>query len=233
MTQLSDLLKPPTPNEDAEQQYLSRSSVYNYLNGISTISNASKTNNADFNTLGPGGLTPTTQTDGDNHEFMSQWFVVGAGVATYTLTPTVYPANSGIISASPYFVHAVISGYLGTGLYFYQRQLNTLRLYQSSYITMTVNATNNGSNTIKMRAAINSFYNPSSNLTLGAAIFLKPGENTVSSTLSLLNIRNQTVGSGSYTEFRLLFDDLGTTHAANIDFHAIKAEFGTISTPLY
>lgn len=233
MTEFSDLLKPTTPTDDNQQQYLFRSSVYNFLSGISTISNVSKTNNADFTTLGPGGLTPTTQASGDNAQFMSQWFVVGAGVATYTLTPTVYPANSGIISASPYFVHAAISGYLGTGLYFYQRQLNTLRLYQSSHITITVNATNNGSNTVKLRAAINSFYNPSSNLVQGAAIFLQPGENTISSTLSLLGIRNQTVGAGSYTEFRVLFDDLGATHAANIDFHKIKAEFGTISTPLY
>lgn len=233
MTQFSDLLKPPTPQDNEEQQYLSRSSVYSFLNGISTISNVSKINNADFSTLGPSGLTPTTQADGDNAQFMNEWFVVGAGVATYSLTPTVYATNSGIISASRYFVNAVVSAYAGTGLYFYQRQLNTLRLYQSSYITMTVNATNNQSNTVKMRAAINSFYNPSSNLVQGAAIFLKPGENTVSSTLSLMNIRNQTVGAGGYTEFRLLFDDLGSGGNANIDFHSIKAEFGTISTPLY
>jgi len=233
MTYLSDLLKQPTPTDNQDQQYLIRSAVYSFLSGISTISNVSKINNPDFSTLGPSGMTATTQADGDNAQFMDQWFVVGSGVATYSLTPTLYPANSGIISASRYFVNAVVSGYLGTGLYFYQRQLNTLRLYQSSYITITVNATNKGTNTIKMRSAINSFYNPSSNLVQGAAIFLQPGENTVSSTLSLMNIRNQTVGAGSYTEFRLLFDDLGTTHTANIDFHAIKAEFGTISTPLY
>lgn len=233
MTQLSDLLKPPSPDENDQQQYLFRSSVYNFLRGISTISNLSKTNNADFSTLGPGGLTPTTQAAGNNAQFMDKWFVVGAGVATYTLTPTVYPTNSEIVSASQYFVHVVISGYAGTGLYFYQRQLNTLRLYQSSYITITIDATNNLTNTIKLRSAIESFYNPSSQLIQGSAIFLEPGTSKISSTLSLMSIRNQIIGAGSYTEFRLMFDDLGPGNNANINLHSIKAEFGTISTPLY
>lgn len=233
MTQLSNLLKPTTPEDNSDQQYLYRSSVYNFLNGISTISNLSKTNNADFSVLGPSGITPTTQAAGDDAEFMNDWFVVGASLAIYTLTPTIYAPNSPIISASPYFVHTAISSYSGIGLYFYQRQLDTLRLYQSSYITITINATNNLSNTIKLRTAIYSFFNPSDQLTQGATMFLQPGTSTISATVSLTSIRNQTVGPGSYTEFRLIFDDLGPTQATDIDLHAIKAEFGTISTPLY
>jgi hypothetical protein len=230
MTKISELLQPPQPHDTAENLYKWRNAVHEILTGMTSLSNVSQMQNSNFSVLGSAGMTPTTQADGDNAEFMDNWFVVGATEAAYTLSPTVYSNNSGVICGSSYFVHVDVSAYSGSGLYFYQRQMDSLRKYQSNYITLTLDATNNQNKTIKLRFDVYRYFNPSNDLISGGAILLNPGKNTISTTLAIPTIRNQTIGSGSYTEFRLYFADLidGT---ADFDLHLIKCEFGKLSTP--
>lgn len=233
MPRFRDIINPPYAKitEDSEQLYRNLDSVYEYLDGLLTISNPPQTLNSDFSTLSGQGMTPTTQADGDNFEFIKNWFVVGATQATYILTPTQYPNNSAVISASPYFINVNVSTYSGTGLYFYQNQMGLVRKFQEQYITLTLRANNNSTNTLKLRFDFNFYLNPSTVSYQGGAVYLEPGFSEVTTTLKTNSLRNQTVGSGNYVQFILSFVDLpGGT--ANFDLYSIKGEFGKIGTPL-
>src|SRR4030065_518632 len=94
MTSIASLITPPSEHPSKEDQYRYDNSVYETLDALTYLSNPSILSNADFNTLGTNGTTPITAGDGDNAEFSDQWKVVGAGVATYTITPTPYPTGA-------------------------------------------------------------------------------------------------------------------------------------------
>lgn len=233
MPKFKDIINPPSIQiiDDQEQLYRNLESINQFLDGLLTISNPPQTLNSGFATLSAQGMTPTTQADGDNFEFIGNWFVVGATQATYVLTPTQYPNNSPIVSGSPYFMNNVVSTYSGNGMYFYQRQAGMVRKFQEQFITLTLRANNNGLNTIRLRFDFNFFLNPSTVAYEGGALYLEPGYSEVTTTLKTASLRNQTVGSGNYVEFRLSFVDLpGGT--ANFDLYSIKGEFGKIGTPL-
>jgi len=229
---LRNLINPPNPRMSQEELYNFQAMLYDVIDGLTAVSNTSQTLNADFSTLGTGGLTPITQADGDNAEFSWGWKVVGAAAATYTLTPTVYPDASLVNSASPYFIHTVVSTYSGTGLYFYQRQSDTVRKYQNQPITLTITANNNQSSKIKLRFNIVSYYGISAtNTQNGGALYLEPGENQISATLTPPRLRDLSVDNTNYTEFQLYFENLNTG-TADFDLYEIKAEFGKLSTAL-
>ncbi len=233
MARLRDIINPPTENiiEDKEQLYRHLDSINQYLDGILTISNPAQTLNSDFSTLSAQGTTPTTQADGDNFEFVENWFVVGATQAAYALTATPYPSNSTVISASPYFMAADITTYSGSGLYFYQRQMGYVRKYQTQYLTTTVRAFNNLSTTVKLRFDLIFNLDPTLVNYQGTPFYLKPGYNEVSTTLKTDSLRNATVGAGNYVEFQLNFVDV-PSGLGDFDLYSIKSEFGKISTPL-
>src|SRR5579863_6844603 len=233
MTSLRSLLNPPPTNNIQKELYLWMQTITDAVNALIPIQNHSQSMNANFNTLGPSGTTPTTQADGDNAEFMDNWFVVGSSVANYTLTPTPYSNNSSVSSDSNYYVNNVVTSYSGSGLYFYQRQMNTVRKYQQSFVTLSISANNNTNNTISLRFNVNTYYNPSNNLQQSGAIYLKPRSNTMSSTLQIPAIGNTPVGSGNYTDFQLAFVNLSQpSGTCDFDLYQLKIEFGNISTPL-
>lgn len=233
MTYLADLINPPDPPMDAsdDQGYQFDNSTYEGLNALTYVSNPTVLLNANFNTLGPGGLTPTVSADGDDVEFIGDWFVFGAANADYIITPTVYATNSTIKSASEHFVGLIVSTATGDPFYFYQRQMASLRKYQKDNLTYSMMIKNNQSKVIKVRADIFCFFDPSSQLITGKPFYLQPGLNQVTSTLLTPSLEGKTVGAGSYTEFRFNYADLydGT---ADIELYQIKCEFGTIGTPL-
>jgi len=233
MTFLKDLLNPPSANMNDEDKYNFYNTIAVALDRLTSVSNASQTLNPNFATLGPGGMTPVTETDGDNAQFMQNWYVVGASQATYVLTPTQYPNNSTVASSSAFYVNTTVSTYTGSGLYFYQRQMNTVRKYQQQFITFTLSVNNNQSNVIKLRFNINSNYGSSSVLNQGPALYLQPGWNMITTTLETDSLNGVTVTSGNYTEFQLSFEDLDLgVGTVNFDLYYIKTEFGQIATPL-
>lgn len=231
MTFLKDLLNPPTPNMNDDDRYNFYNIISVALQRLTAMSNQSLLLNPNFATLGPGGLTPITQADGDNAQFSQNWYVVGASAATYTITPTQYPNNSTVQSSSQYYVNNQVSAYSGSGLYYYQRQLNTVRQFQQNFITFTLSANNNQSQVIKLRFNIKSNYGSSSNLIQGSALYLQPGVNLITTTLQTPSLNGITVTSGNYTEFQLSFEDLPDS-TCNFDLYYLKAEFGEIATPL-
>ncbi len=231
MPRFRDIINPPTEEtvSDPDQLYRNMDSVYQFLDGMITVSNPSQIINSNFSTLSAQGTSPTTQANGDNFEFVGNWFVVGATEANYTLTPTPYPTNSPIISASPYFMLVDVASYSGTGLYFYQRQAQMVRKFQTQFVTLTINATNNTADTIPLRFNINFFLDPLNVPLEGGLLYLKSGFNQLSTTLKTPNLNDQTVGAGAYIEFQLSFTQGG---ASNFNLDVIKGEFGKISTPL-
>lgn len=232
MSRLRDLINPPTTNMSKEDLYNFNTMLYDTLDKLTSVSNVSQATNPDFATLGSGGLTTITQVDGDNAEFSAGWNVVGATVATYQLTPTAYPAGSLVQSASPYFIHTKVLTYTPPGLYFYQRQTNTVRKYQNLPVTLTLSANNNQNTKIKLRFNIYSFYGVSTpNLKQGGAIYLEPGMNQISTTLISPSLTGLSVNGSNYTEFRLSFEELNAG-TADFDLYSIKAEFGSLSTSL-
>jgi hypothetical protein len=230
MTFLVDILNPPPVTKDSGL-YKFLNDQHQGLNSLRFLKNDSVLTNSDFNTLSAAGLTPTTQADGDNFEFIGDWFVFGASNADYTITPTVYPANSTVKSASAHYVDAVVTSHNGDAFYFYQRQTATVRKYQKDYFTYGINIKNNQNKAIKVRLDIFTFYDPTSKLTTGKPIYLQPGNNLIASTLLTDTLDGITVGAGNYTEFRFNFIDLfdGT---ADIEMYQLKCEPGQISTPL-
>ena len=123
MSFLIDLINPRSAYSNPWDQYKFDNDVYTNLQALQYVMNPSVLTNPDFS----GGGVVITQADGDNATFFTDWKVVGAAVATYTLTPANYAANSVIQSASSTYSHVSISGYSGTGLYFYQRQALTVK----------------------------------------------------------------------------------------------------------
>ena len=233
MPRFQDIINPPTEqtSKDPEQLYRNMDSVYQFLDGMITISNPTQTINADFKTLSGVGLTPTTQAQGDDFEFIGNWFVVGATVADYTLTPTPYPTNSGVVSASPYFVNVAVTSYAsGTGLSFYQKQSGLVRKFQTQFVTMTISATNNTTTVTTLRFSISLNLDPGDILLEGGILYLKPGYNVISTTLKTPTLRDETVGAAAYAQFNLDFVNFAAVE--NFDIYSIKAEFGKISTPL-
>jgi hypothetical protein len=233
MTFFKDLLNPPpTKGDNWHDIYNFFNSSHAALSSLGALSNQSVLSNSNFATLGPGGLTPTTQADGDDFEFIGDWFVVGATAANYTITPTAYPTNSTVKSASDYYVKVQVTSFNNNPFYFYQRQAATVRKYQEDYFTYGLQIKNNQNKSIKVRTDIYSYYDPSNQLKTGRAIYLQPNQvTTIASNLQTQSLQGLTVGAGNYTEFRFDFIDLydGT---ADIDIYLIKCEFGTISTPL-
>jgi hypothetical protein len=233
MSRLRDLINPPSAKWAANDQelYDYLNSVYECLNGLLYVQNPTVLTNSNFNTLSAKGLNPTVPADGDDTEFIGDWFVVGASVADYVITPTVYANNSTVQSASPYFVHVEVLDYTAGDFYFYQRQMSTVRKYQKNFLTYGLQAINNQNKSIKARFDIYIYYDTGDSLKQGAAIYLEPGFNEITSTLLTDSLNGLTVGAGNYTEFRFNFLDLydGT---ADIDLNLIKCEFGKISTPL-
>lgn len=238
MSFLLNLINPPQNKPSAEDQYRFDNNVYETLDALTYIMNPSVVANANFATLGSGGTTPITQADGDNAEFSDDWKVVGAANATYTLTPTAYPTGaisnnspSTVPSASDYYIHVEIDTYNGNGLYFYQRENNTVRKYQQNFLTYGVIIRNNQNKVIKIRMELYSFYDPSDNLIADNTIYLQPGLNKITSQVNTEKLAGKTISASNYTEFRLSFQDLidGT---ADLDLHQLKCEFGKVSTLL-
>lgn len=227
MSFLNELLNPPTSGANKETQYLFDNSVHDSLQALGYVMNPSVLTDPDFSS---GGVIKT-QADGDNAEFFDDWFVFGAATATYTLTPVTYAANSIIQTFSPTYSHVQISGYAGTGLYFYQRQPLTVRKYQKNYLTYGLIIQNNQSKNIQLDPQIFSFYNPSSSLKRKSGFYLKPGFNKVTTTILTDSLDGISVGGSPYTEFRLAFGDL-VDGTADINIHQIKCEFGVASTLL-
>jgi hypothetical protein len=230
MTKLSDLINPPKPNMTADELYYLLNTYYEFLDNLVDISNVSQLTNSDFSSLSKG-LTPTTQADGDDEEFVTDWFVVGATVATYTITPTAYPENSQVKSDSAYFVNLNLTAYTPPGFYFYQRQANTVRKYQNQFLTFTVQANNNGAEYVKVRFTVIYNLGPTSQTVQSRALYLEPGFNDLNVVIQTPSLRNETVDPLNYVEFRLEFVEIYTAPAV-IDFYELKGEFGKISTKL-
>lgn len=205
---------------------------FEYLKALRNIAMPSEIIEPDFSVLSAKGLNPTTEVDGDNTEFIGSWFVVGASVATYIITPTQYAANSGVRSASQYYTNMVVNSLVGSPLYLYQRQLNTIRKYQTSFLTFSLDIENNNSLPFAMRLDVFTFLDPSNYVTSSANFAIEEGREQLSATVQLPSIENEPVGAAPYTEFRLQILDLP---AGGIDFnlYLLKAEFGEISTPFY
>ena len=231
MSNILQLISPPSSEMSETDRYKLETSVFDTLDAMADISNVSRTSNADFSTLSAQGTNPTTQANGDNFEFIKDWLIVGAGVATYSITATTYPESSDILSNSNYFINAQVFTYAGSGMYFYQRYMNKVRFYQSRFVTFTIQATNNDLSDKKLRPIIQFNYVGSSELIEGKPIYLQPGFNEISVTIETPNLIGKTVLAGNYVEFRLDFSDL-YNGAANIDFYLLKTEFGKLSTPL-
>jgi hypothetical protein len=230
MTKLSDLINPPKPNMTADELYYLLNSYYDLFNNLIDISNISQLTNSDFESLSKG-LTPTTQADGDDEEFVSDWFVVGATVATYTITPTEYLENSQVKSDSLYFVNTNLTAYTPPGFYFYQRQANTVRKYQNQFLTFTVQASNNLTELVKIRFTVIYNLGATTKTLQSKALYLEPGFNDLNVVIQTPSLRNEIVDASNYVEFRLEFVEIYTA-PANIDFYELKAEFGKISTKL-
>lgn len=238
MSFLIDLINPPYDSPSKEDQYRFDNNVYEALDGLTYVMNPSVVLNANFATLGSGGTTPITQADGDNAEFSSNWNVVGASNATYTITPTTYPTGaingdspSTIQTASNYYINVSVVAYNNNGFYFYQRQANTVRKYQKNFLIYGVWIRNNQNKSIKIRMEEYSYYDTDTKLIADNTIYLQPGLNKITSQLKTDGLSGKTIGAGNYTEFRLSFQDL-VDGTANIDIYQIKCEFGKISTLL-
>lgn len=233
MTKLINLIQPPPDiqSDDDDYRYQFYNKIFEALQSLTALANPSILLNANFATLSAQGTTPTTQADGDDFEFIQNWYVIGSTAATYALTATQYLANSTEKSQSDYYMHVVVNTYTGSGLYFYQRQLNTLRKYQKNYFTYTVRINNNGASTVQVRMDMFHFYDPSSATTEGKTIDIEPGINEITSTVLTPSLNGITVGAGSYTEFRLIFSNL-PGGIADLDIYFLKCEFGSLSTPL-
>lgn len=230
MTYLADLLDPISP--DTENTYDFLNDVSDALVGISTgMINPAITTNSNFATLGTNGTTPITPGDGDGAEFSAGWNVQGAANADYILTPTPYPSNSVIQSASGYYINLTTSTFTNP-FYIYQRQLNTVRQYQKNNLSFNTWINNNTDTVVKVMVSVNSFYNPSSNLVNGAAIYLQPGLNKISSTILTQGLSGIAVGASPYTEFRLNILAVAGDGTCNLDIYLFKGEFGTLSTQL-
>ena len=208
MSKLTDLISPPSVSMNETDRYKLETSFFDMFQAMQNLSNQSLTSNADFSTLSAQGTTPTTQANGDDFEFIQDWFIVGATAATYAITATPYPQNSTILSNSDYFIHAEVFTYSGTGLYFYQRYMNKVRFYQSRFITFTIQATNNQVEDIKLRPVLEFNYGATSELIEGRPVYLSAGFNEISITLQTPSISGITVLPGNYVEFRLDFADL-------------------------
>lgn len=238
MSFLGELINPPQEHPTQENQYKFDNDVFTMLDALAFTSNPSVVANANFATLGPSGLTPITEADGDNAEFSDDWKVVGAANATYTITPTAYPTGvisgdspSTIPSASDYYIHVEIDTYNGNGLYFYQRENNTVRKYQQNFLTYGVWIRNNQNKVIKIRMELYSFYDPSDNLIADNTIYLQPGLNKITSQVNTAKLAGKSITASNYTEFRLSFQDL-VDGTADIDLYQLKCEFGKVSTLL-
>lgn len=231
MTFLRNLLNPPPTQGSIADHYKFFNSTYTGLKGLTSVSNKTIITNANFTTLSAQGTNPTTPSDGDNFEFIGNWFVVGASAADYVITATPYASNSTVKSASTYFVHQIVSSFNGNTFYYYQRQPGTVRQYQQDNFTFGLMIENNSSIAIKLRMDIFNFYDPTSQLVKGSTFFLQPGMNTLASTVKTQSLSNIAVGAANYTEFRINFLDFSGI-ASDINLYQIKCEFGTISTPL-
>lgn len=232
MTYVADLINPPNKAPSAEQSYRFNNNVNDVNEALNFIMNPCILANANFATLGGSGQTPVTQAAGDGAQISNSWNVFGASNATYSMTSASYPNNSLIQSASAYYEHVQVSTHNGNDFYIYQRQSNTVRKYQNNFLTYGLIIKNNQSTVKKIRMQIYSHYDGSTdNPANGAAIYLQPGINNLSSMIQIQSLSGLTVGNGNYSEFRLFFADLydGT---ADLEIYQVKCEFGKIQTLL-
>lgn len=228
MTTLLNLLGTPSSNISKNSQYLLNNSNYECFSALTYIMNPSVVTNADFSTLGSHGQSPiTTDTD-----ISSTWNILGASNASFIVTSASYPSNSTIPSGSNYYINLVCSSFNGSDFFIYQNQPLTVRKYQNNKLTYTIIINNNQNKIITVRNDIFFYYDTASETMLGKSIYLQPGLNIVTSTISTPSLSGLTVGSSPYTQFRLRFLDFGSPSTANIDIYQIKCEFGTIGTLL-
>lgn len=178
----------PNNQIDTESMELYLQNNFEYLKSLRNISMPSELLNSDFSALSAKGTTPTTQADGDNVEFIGDWYVTGSSTGTYSLTPTAYAANSRVRSASDYYVNLAVSSYSGPGFYIYQR-INSIRKFQSSYLTLSFIVENNTNDTVVLNSAIKSYYDTGSKLQSGSNFSVQSGIHTVSSTYLIELIR--------------------------------------------
>src|SRR3569623_277245 len=111
MSFLKDLINPPPTQGSLSDHYKFFNSMHQTLNGLTSVRNPTILLDSNFAELSAKGMNPTTPADGDNTEFMKNWFVFGASAADYTITPTAYAANSTIKSASLYYPHHVVTSF--------------------------------------------------------------------------------------------------------------------------
>ena len=223
---MTTLLNPPQPDPSKENLYKFNNDVYEFLTGL-FLMNPSVLNNANFATLGMHGQSVITT----DTETSDEWKIVGSANAAFELNSESYPANSIIQSASPYYLHVVVSSHNGDSFYLYQRQDDTVRKYQKSRLTYGLIIKNNQSKAVKVRGDIYSYYDTDESLVSGKPKLLQPGMNVISNTVLTESLSGKTVGANPYTEFRLSFIDLidGT---ADLEIYQIKCEFGMARTML-
>jgi hypothetical protein len=214
---------------DVDERYKLETSLYDTIDSLADVSNVSEVTNADFSALSGQGQSPTTESDGDDFEFVDNWFIVGATQATYSIVAQDYPDNSEIQSKSNYFLDIDISTYTGSGLYFYQRRSDGVRYLQNRVITFTVIATNNLTDDVKLRGAVVFDYAGTSDILEERPMYFSSGENEISISVTTPSLRNKTVNPGSFVEFRLSFENL-LGGVADLDLHQIKVEIGKLST---
>lgn len=231
MSFLKDMINPPPVNNDPIM-YKYNNGMYTTLSALRYLKNTSLVMNANFATLGSNGATPITQSNGDNAQFSASWQVFGASNADYTITPTAYPSNSTIQSASGYYINLQITSLTLPGFYFYQQVPKTARAFQNDNFVYGLYFTNNGSGNLSIRADMYCYYDTENNLVTGKQVSLPPGQSSMSGQLMTQSLQGKTVGANDYTEFRLNFLDLGSSGSANIDIYLLKFEQGIISTPL-
>jgi len=203
--------------------YFSR--VQNNINATLGIPNPSETINPDYNFIRTKGLTPTTQADGDDAEFVEQWNVVGAtGGNMYTLTPTAYPSDSSNLLGSKNYVNVSITAMPTAPIYFYNvnysSDFNTAFKYQEKNLTFSAQISNNTSNRTKIRFSV--YTDGTGDIYNSGAIFLDPGLNKISKNIQVGSLNP---GSGSFSQLRVLVDDLGGA-SADFDLQYVKVEFG-------
>lgn len=231
MTKLVDLINPPSTSRELVDHSKFFNDQFEAIKAMRYLRNDSLLTNGDFRTPAGTGLTPTTNAQGNNAVVVQDWQVFGSTAATYTITPTLYPANSTINSFSSQYLNVSISGFSGLPLYIYQRQPNTVRQYQQNYLTYSLLAKNNGAEQVGLRFDIYFNYGASDSLLSSGIIYLQPGQTmNPTATFTTKSLQGISVTSANYTEFRLNFVSM-PTGTANIDIYNIKCELGELGTP--
>lgn len=191
--------------------------------------NPSLTVNADF--YWNAGVANPVSTD---TFFSEKWQVVGAAVATFTLTQTAFAANDSDQIGSTTYIRVQVAAYTSGAFYLRQRQTGAdiVRRYQGRVINFSLLAYNNQSKSIKLGLEIFVFFNPSSTTFSEAVVQLDPGANELSSAINTDFLGSTAVGANPYVEFRLRFIDL-VDGTADFNLIYLKAEIADQPTILF